>query len=198
MADTSAGGRGPAQADKEKCMRGKAAAQNANRRVTEAQERISSLEAQLRDAEARYRNELEALRTERDQARGRLIREVDSIAAATIEETNQAAAEAVRAAEERCTERIVDGFAWLTKALGDRIPRDLEGCARAFRVDVSQLINATNKDGVFNRRSRRMSNKKMRDLSAFYADAANSGRPVRDIDIDLKAGQAIFSRGVEG
>lgn len=170
-------------------MRGKAAAQSANRRAREAEERAEGLEASLRDSIARHRAEAAQLRTERDQARNRLVREVRQLSSAAVLDAEQRASDQIRAVREDCEERIARGLSWLTEALGDQLPSDVRSCAEAFGVDASVLINAVNRDGVFNRRGRRMSNKRLRHLDTIdRQQAAATDLPLLKTERDLEVG----------
>lgn len=161
-------------------MKGKAAAQNANRRTKEALDRVTELEAKVAELHENYRIEVNALRAERDQARSRLITEVGTLAAAAVSEANTIAMATVQRMRKECHDQILAGFRWMSvHALEGRIPSDLEGCAKAFGVEVGQLIISVDQ-GEFDRRGRRMSNKKFRDLAAFHRDVERSGRPPLD------------------
>lgn len=158
-------------------MRGKAAAQNANRRAQDAMHEAAGLKARLCEQERIHRLEVASLTEERDQARGRLIREVGRLSKDAIDEAQHAAQRSVREAQQACEDRISNGYSWLCEKLGDQMPADMEGCAAAFGVHPSQLIESLG-DPIFNRRARRMSTKKLRDLNAFYAETAESRRPL--------------------
>lgn len=162
-------------------MRGKAAAQNANRRANEAQERIAELEARLRDQDRRHSAEAATLQAERDQAMSRLIREVDTLAGEAVAAAEASALQVTQEAHEQCDERIANGFAWLCRTLGNQMPSDLKACAEAFQVQPALLINAQG-DSVFNRRTRRMSGKQIRNLNAFHKEKKISRNPMFGVD----------------
>ncbi len=159
-------------------MRGKAAAQSANRRAQEAQGKVAELEAVLAYLREKHRAETTTLRAERDQARNRLISEVDALAKASVREANAAATETVQRVRDELHGRIITGFRWMVRhAIGGSMPRDLVGCADAFGVAVGDLTSAVDQ-GEFNRRGRRISTKQARDVVIFEQETARSGRPV--------------------
>lgn len=170
--------------------RGKAAAQAANRRLTEALERVAALEQQLSEQVAAHRAEVNALRVERDKANSALRRNVDTRTETVIRAAREEAAASVRDARQDCEARIRAGLDWLTTALGDQMPRDLEGCARAFGIQVSDIIKAADRtDGVFNRESRRTSTKSLRAKNSAWRELSQSGP---EDAVMLDGGTVIF------
>lgn len=156
--------------------RGKAAAQAANRRLAEAQERIAELEQRAAEREALHRAELERFRAETDRARSALCHEVDARTAEVVRETQENATLRIAELREGFDRRIRNGLNWIYAALGDHLPRDLEGCARAFEIQVSDVI-AMGGDaaGELNRASRRTSTKSLRAKHSLRREIALAG-----------------------
>lgn len=156
--------------------RGKAAAQAANRRLAEAEERCSALEQRLAEQTAAHRAETNGLRVEAEQARSALRQEVAHRTDDVVREAREEAAARVSDARQDAHDRIITGIKWLCKALGDQIPRDTDGFAAAFGLQVSDVIRAVDRDdGVFNRQIRRVSNKGMRNRDSFHREVAHAG-----------------------
>jgi len=165
-------------------MRGKAAAQAANRRAAEAQDRVTALETQLREQEQRHREELREARQERDRARDRLTREVDARARQAIADAQLVAAAEMARVREECHGRILDGFALICRNLGGEVPiktgrggshgahvsAELAELGEAFGVSVGDLLAAVKPD--VGRRIRRRTNRGTRELAERYRKAA--------------------------
>lgn len=158
--------------------RGKAAAQAANRRLTEATERIAALEQQLNEVKVAHRAEMAAVKQALASAQNKLVSDVDDRAREAIRDAEAAAAAAVAEAQHRHIEQVIAGFDLLDDLIPDgvRLP-GLEGYAQvaaAFGVQVADLMAKA--DG--NRRTRRTTNRRAHDMASWRREVARTGRPL--------------------
>lgn len=162
-------------------MRGKAAAQNASRRANEAQTRIAELEERLRRQEELHHAEMTSLRNDRDQARNRLVREVQELSREAVTSAEQNAQRTIREVAGGCTSQIATGMAWIAENLLEgRLPSDVAGLAAAFQVEASVVVRAFDPDGWTGRAGRRITSKRMRRI-----DTVERQKAVRDGEFPL-------------
>lgn len=134
--------------------RGKAAAQAAHRRLTEALEKIALLEQRLAEQATAHAAETTALRTELRRAQGVTTREVKAIADAQIAEGRDTAAARVKEARDQHLRQVCEGFAYIEARLKARgTPLSLHGeewalLSESFGVEFGALVagSAPNED----------------------------------------------------
>lgn len=138
--------------------RGKAAAQSANRRLAEAQERITELEKLLREERAGRVVEVREAREERDRAQNRLISEVDKLAGEAVRRAEMRVEE-VRAEErEAARRRVIAGWRIISEYSRSLTGRAVAEMADAFGVQMSELVPGMKEPGLLSRDVRRLRN----------------------------------------
>lgn len=123
--------------------RGKAAAQAANRRLTEAIERIAILEAQLADKETAHRTETTTLRADLQRAQGVTNRQIKQLADQRITEERERANAIIQSAADTHLQQVIAGFVKLESIPSVKIEATLEEhveIAEAFGVDAGPLM----------------------------------------------------------
>jgi septal ring factor EnvC (AmiA/AmiB activator) len=153
--------------------RGKAAAQAANRRLAEAQERILALEQQLRDQSAAHKQEATTLKADLQRARGATARDVKRLADERVQDARDEANAATKDAHDTHLSKVVAGVNKLDEIPTVKLEMTLEqwvAVAEAFGVDVGQLM--TDVTGRISREVRRTTNAIGREKARVYAAAA--------------------------
>lgn len=126
-------------------MRGKAAAQAANRRLAEALERAALLEERLAAQESAHRAEVIELRADLQRAQSATVRQAKQLAADLVSAERDRALTAITEAEKTHLARVVTGLVQLEAR--SPAPLDLEGddawieVAEAFGVAVGPLLD---------------------------------------------------------
>lgn len=161
--------------------RGKAAAQAANRRLSDAQERIAALEQQLSECQTARRAERDELRVELERARGVTNRQVAQLAAEQIKIARDEANSAILEARAHHLAQVVAGLAYLEAIPGVQLGTEDVGqwadIAEAFGVDAGPLL-----DGLMRAKGERPSRHLKRTSNA-------TARWKADVDKKLQSGE---------
>lgn len=99
--------------------RGKEAAKAANRRLSEALEKIAALEVKLQEDRELHQAEIRGLKQERDQAKNRLVRDVNTASREAIQQAQQEAAMQVRDIRDAHDLRIKNALAFLSHYISE-------------------------------------------------------------------------------
>lgn len=123
--------------------RGKAAAQAANRRLTEVQDRVTALERQLLEREVAYRAEVNGLRAALRRAEGAISREIRQLSDSHVAAERDRANAAVKAARDGHLEQVIAGFVLLESLPSVTLEATMDqwgDIGEAFGVDVGPLM----------------------------------------------------------
>lgn len=119
--------------------RGKHGARAANRRATEAGDRISELEAMLAEERRAHKLEVVALEAEIQNLRGTQVRKIKEASTAAIQEARDAATAQVAEVRDRADARIREAFKFLFAHA--EVRWDFGGAGKGGAGDVSRMAD---------------------------------------------------------